>query len=110
MTDVTKEQVLETLKTVRMPWTTTADYMDAIEKRLGINVGCLVGHTAVRQYVMGSESQGRPATADEIAKMQALVRDGVLYVTCRNGILYALDSRGGKERELGAQRGLHALP
>src|SRR5258705_8963594 len=68
---------METLKTVRMPWTTSADYMDTIDKRLGINVGCLVGHTAVRQYVMGSESQGRPATADEIAKMQALVHDGI---------------------------------
>lgn len=68
---------METLKTVRVNWTTTAGYMDAIDHRLGINVGCLVGHTAIRQYVMGADCQGRPATAAEITAMQALVRDGM---------------------------------
>jgi N-acyl-D-aspartate/D-glutamate deacylase len=68
---------METLKTVRTPWTTTAEYMDSIDQRLGINVGCMVGHTAVRHYVMGKESQGRAATAEEIEQMRELVHDGI---------------------------------
>ena len=31
-------------------------------KNLGVNVGTLVGHTAVRYYVMGDECQKRVAT------------------------------------------------
>ena len=37
-------------------------------------------------------------TLPESVRSSPVLRDGVLYVTCRNGILYALDSRGGKER------------
>ena len=44
---------------------------------LGVNVGNLIGHTAVRYYVMGDECQKRTATDDEIKQMQDLVRDGM---------------------------------
>jgi N-acyl-D-aspartate/D-glutamate deacylase len=38
-----------------------------------------MGHSAVRYYAMGTASQEdqRPATADELATMQALIRDGL---------------------------------
>ena len=49
-------------------WRTYGDYLDRLEGKVGINVGGLVGHIAVRQYVMGEESVERAATADEIAK------------------------------------------
>src|SRR5262249_35778101 len=42
-----------------------------------INVGALVGHTPVRLYVMGAEAVERPATADETARMRAIVREAV---------------------------------
>ena len=32
--------------------------------RLGVNVGNFIGHTTVRYYVMGDESQKRAANAD----------------------------------------------
>ena len=37
-------------------------------------------------------------TLPESVRSSPVLRDGVLYVNCRNGILYALDSRSGKER------------
>src|SRR5690242_17720490 len=44
---------METLSTVDMSWETIAEYMAAIDKRLGVNVGVIIGHTPVRHYVMG---------------------------------------------------------
>src|SRR5260221_14402862 len=51
--------------------------MDRLDKHLGVNVGTLIGHTAVRYYVMGDECQKRTATDTEIKEMQAVVRDGM---------------------------------
>jgi N-acyl-D-aspartate/D-glutamate deacylase len=66
---------LESLRAgVPWNWTSTAEYFDQIEGNLGINAGFMVGHCAVRRVVMGSEAVGRPATDDEIAKMQDLLR------------------------------------
>jgi N-acyl-D-aspartate/D-glutamate deacylase len=66
---------LESLRAgVPWNWTSTAEYFDQIEGNLGINAGFMVGHCAVRRVVMGPEAVGRPATADEIAKMQDLLR------------------------------------
>jgi N-acyl-D-aspartate/D-glutamate deacylase len=60
------------------PFETIPEYLDAIERRgTAINVGSLVGHTAVRLYVMGEESTDREATADEVARMRAIVAEGL---------------------------------
>ena len=68
---------MEALKTVDVSWETIAEYMATLDQRLGVNVGNLIGHTAVRHYVMGNESQGRAATAAEIEAMRGIVRDGI---------------------------------
>jgi N-acyl-D-aspartate/D-glutamate deacylase len=60
------------------PFETFAQYLDAIERRgVGINVGAMVGHTAVRMYVMGEDAYERAATDDEIKAMQQLVRESM---------------------------------
>ncbi|MDO9460838.1 MAG: amidohydrolase family protein [Alphaproteobacteria bacterium] len=60
------------------PFETFPEYLDAIESRgTAINVGALVGHTAVRLYVMGEESTEREATPDEIAQMRKIVYDAI---------------------------------
>ncbi|MEO8601085.1 MAG: amidohydrolase family protein [bacterium] len=60
------------------PFETIPEYLDAVEARgTAINVGVLVGHTAVRLYVMGEEATERAATDDEIATMRALVLEGL---------------------------------
>jgi N-acyl-D-aspartate/D-glutamate deacylase len=58
-------------------WHSYGDYLDALEGKVGINVGGLVGHIAVRHYVLGAEAVERAATPAEVARMQALVREAL---------------------------------
>lgn len=62
---------------VRWSWETIPQYLDALDRKLGINVAALVGHSAVLRYVMGEASQERHATEEEIAAMKAIVREGM---------------------------------
>jgi N-acyl-D-amino-acid deacylase len=62
---------------IQWQWTSTAEYLNALGVRLGINVGALVGHIAVRHYVMGEDAVERAATTEEVAKMKQLVRLGM---------------------------------
>jgi N-acyl-D-aspartate/D-glutamate deacylase len=60
------------------PFETFPEYLDAIEKSGSvINVGALIGHTPLRLYVMGEEATERAATPEEIARMRALVKEGL---------------------------------
>ena len=60
------------------PFETFPEYLDALESRgTAINVGALLGHTPLRLYVMGEAATERPATDDEMAQMQHLVREGM---------------------------------
>ena len=58
-------------------WKSYGDYLDRLEGRVGINVGGIVGHIAVRQYVMGEESVERKATASEVQKMRSAVGEAM---------------------------------
>ncbi len=58
-------------------WTTIPEYLNVLDQRLGLNVAALIGHNAVRCFVMGDEASERAATPDEIAAMQDIVRDGM---------------------------------
>ena len=68
---------MEVLRTIHVDWESIPDYMNKLDPHLGINVGVLIGHSAVRYYVMGDECQGRAAKADEIQGMQRIVRDAM---------------------------------
>jgi N-acyl-D-aspartate/D-glutamate deacylase len=68
---------MEVLRTIEFGWETVPEYLDQLDHHLGVNVGNLIGHTAVRYYVMGDDCQKRTATDDEIKAMQELVRDGI---------------------------------
>jgi N-acyl-D-aspartate/D-glutamate deacylase len=58
-------------------WEDFAGYRAALEPNLSINVAPLVGHSVIRLWVMGADSQQRAATADEIAAMQDLLRESL---------------------------------
>src|SRR5215470_12268531 len=58
-------------------WESFPQYMGAIGQRLGVNVGTLVGHSAVRLYAMGEECSTRDATADELETMRRVVRESI---------------------------------
>jgi N-acyl-D-amino-acid deacylase len=62
-----------------VPWTweTYPEYMRAIGQRLGVNVGTLVGHSAVRLYAMGADCSERPATDAELEAMRRVVREAL---------------------------------
>ncbi len=62
---------------VKWSWETIPQYLDALDQRLGLNVAALIGHSAVRRYVMSEASQERQATDDEVAAMKAIVREGI---------------------------------
>ena len=60
-------------------WETYGEYLKALGRReLGVNAGGLVGHSALRYYVMGERSLGEePATDDDIAAMAAVVAEAI---------------------------------
>jgi N-acyl-D-amino-acid deacylase len=58
-------------------WETIPQYLDALDRRLGVNVASLIGHSAVRRYVMGEASQEREANPEEIDAMRTIVREGI---------------------------------
>ncbi|MCZ6875872.1 MAG: amidohydrolase family protein [bacterium] len=68
---------MEVLRTLDFNWETIPQYMDALDQRLGVNVGNLIGHSAVRHYVMGDDSQGREPTEKERVAMQDIVREAI---------------------------------
>jgi N-acyl-D-amino-acid deacylase len=62
---------------VGVPWEefeTFPEYLDAVSRRgVSLNYACYVGHTAVRVYVMGDDAYERPATDEELRRMQEVV-------------------------------------
>jgi len=62
---------------VPFSWQSFPEYLDHIRPKLGINVGALIGHSAIRLFVMGPESQEREATQEEISKMCEIVREAM---------------------------------
>ena len=76
-------QVIEDIKkptfdaAVPWCWESFPEYLDFIRGKLGVNVGALVGHSAIRAYVMGKASQERAATAKEIDAMCLIVSDAM---------------------------------
>jgi N-acyl-D-aspartate/D-glutamate deacylase len=66
------------VKSAPIAWETFPEYLSFIEKsKLGVNVLTQVGHSAIRQYVMGAESIVREATKDEIAQMVKLAEEAM---------------------------------
>jgi N-acyl-D-aspartate/D-glutamate deacylase len=63
---------------VTWEWESIPEYLAMLaSRRLGPNVGALLGHSALRAYVLGPAAYERAASASELAAMQALVRDGM---------------------------------
>jgi N-acyl-D-aspartate/D-glutamate deacylase len=58
-------------------WRSFAEYLDALEGKLALNAGFLVGHSAIRRAVMGEAAVGRAANASEVEAMQALLAESL---------------------------------
>ena len=60
-------------RTLPWPWESFGEYLDTLDKGLGVNAIAQVGHSAVRRYVMGPDASEREATEDEIEQMKAVL-------------------------------------
>src|SRR6266540_1079991 len=59
-------------------WETIPEYLDVLDRKLGINVGALIGFSAVRRYVMGEDAYTRAeATPEEIQQMKQIIVQGI---------------------------------
>jgi N-acyl-D-aspartate/D-glutamate deacylase len=57
-------------------WTSFGDYLNGLEGKLAVNAGFLVGHCALRRYVMGQDF-AREADAGELKRIVALFEASV---------------------------------
>ena len=62
---------------VQWGWTTFPQYLDKLRGNLGVNVAALMGHCALRQFVMGNAAMERAATPAEIYQMKEILKAGV---------------------------------
>ena len=58
-------------------WTTFGDYLGMLEGNLGVNAGFLVGHCAVRRWVMGADRASEVANDEELEAMTALLAESL---------------------------------
>jgi N-acyl-D-aspartate/D-glutamate deacylase len=58
-------------------WESFADYLDRLDGRIGLNAGFMVGHCALRRYVMGADAIGHEATPDQLDAMVAVLHRSI---------------------------------
>jgi N-acyl-D-aspartate/D-glutamate deacylase len=58
-------------------WETFAEYLEQLEGNVGVNAGFMVGHCAVRRYVMGPDAVGNEATPQQVADMVQVLHDSI---------------------------------
>jgi N-acyl-D-amino-acid deacylase len=79
-------------------WESFGEYLDHIKARgLGPNVGALVGHSALRIYVMGEAAQARVATDAELALMGGLLQEAVKAGAFGMSLTYAHKDEQGED-------------
>ncbi|MFI7138682.1 amidohydrolase family protein [Streptomyces massasporeus] len=58
-------------------WHSFGEYLDALEGRIAVNAGFMVGHCALRRYVMGPQAVGGQPTQEQLAAMVRLLREAM---------------------------------
>ncbi|MEU5977847.1 D-aminoacylase [Streptomyces sp. NPDC047315] len=58
-------------------WHTFGEYLDALEGRIAVNAGFMVGHCALRRHVMGADAVGGRPTDEQLARMVELLHDAM---------------------------------
>ena len=61
------------------PWTWSGfgEYLDALEGRIAVNAGFMVGHCALRRYVMGPDAVGGQPSEGQLAEMLRLFHEAM---------------------------------
>jgi N-acyl-D-aspartate/D-glutamate deacylase len=58
-------------------WESFADYLDRLDGAIGVNAGFMVGHCALRRYVMGADAIGHEASPDQLRAMIRLLHESI---------------------------------
>ncbi|MFJ3304652.1 amidohydrolase family protein [Streptomyces sp. NPDC086549] len=58
-------------------WHTFAEYLAALEGRIAVNAGFMVGHCALRRYVMGPDAVGGQPTEQQLAEMLRIFHEAM---------------------------------
>jgi N-acyl-D-aspartate/D-glutamate deacylase len=95
---------------VRWTWDSFGEFLDAFEGNIAVNAGFMVGHCALRRYVMEGDDTRREATPDELTEMiqlmhRSLAEGGLGLSTSRSnthldGDGQPVPSRYASEQEL----------
>jgi len=58
-------------------WESFGQFLDRLEGRIAVNAGFLVGHCALRRYVIGPESTERESTPEELDEIRTLLHQSI---------------------------------
>ncbi|MCX4859467.1 D-aminoacylase [Streptomyces canus] len=58
-------------------WHSFGEYLDALEGRIAVNAGFMVGHCALRRYVMGPDAIGGQPSEEQLAEMLRLFHEAM---------------------------------
>ncbi|HKE76470.1 MAG TPA: amidohydrolase family protein, partial [Acidimicrobiales bacterium] len=58
-------------------WDGFGEFLDRLDGRIGVNAGFMVGHCAIRRYVMGADAVGNEASEQQLAAMVALLHRSI---------------------------------
>ena len=58
-------------------WESFGQFLDTLDGRVAVNAGFLVGHCALRRYVIGPESTGRESTPEELEAIEQLLHRSI---------------------------------
>ncbi|WP_327257530.1 N-acyl-D-amino-acid deacylase family protein [Streptomyces sp. NBC_01244] len=58
-------------------WSTFGEYLDALDGRIAVNAGFMVGHCALRRHVMGEDAVGGQPTEEQMQEMLDLFHDAM---------------------------------
>lgn len=75
-------------------WESFGEYLDRVDDTTAINAAFLVGHNAIRRFVMGAGSVGNEATPEQVAQMRTLLAEAL-----RAGGLGLSTSRSGSHSD-----------
>jgi N-acyl-D-aspartate/D-glutamate deacylase len=62
-----------------VPWTWQGfgEYLMALDGNLGVNAGFMLGHSALRRFVLGEEANRRRSTDEELVQLRAVLADAI---------------------------------
>ncbi|MEU6309952.1 D-aminoacylase [Streptomyces sp. NPDC047014] len=58
-------------------WSTFGEYLDALEGRIAVNAGFMVGHCALRRHVMGEDAVGGQPSPEQLRQMLDLLHEAM---------------------------------